>query len=100
MVRVQAACVCRSDLWPYRSENEVDGPHGIGHEQVGVVEAFGTDVGTVRVGDVVVSPFTFSRRTRASRLAGVDNCRRRTARWSPSTVSPVTTRPMARRCAT
>jgi len=67
VVRVPAACVCGSDLWPYRSENEVDGPHGIGHEQVGVVEAFGTDVRTVGVVDVVVSPFTFSCGTRASR---------------------------------
>ena len=60
VVRVLAACVCGSDLWPYRGENEVKGPHGIGHEQVGVVEAVGADVRSVTVGEVVVSPFTWS----------------------------------------
>lgn len=60
VVRVLAACVCGSDLWPYRGENPVEEPHGIGHEHVGVVEAVGDDVRGVRVGDVVVAPFTWS----------------------------------------
>ncbi|MFC3689461.1 alcohol dehydrogenase catalytic domain-containing protein [Aquipuribacter hungaricus] len=71
VVRVLAACVCGSDLWPYRGENPVDEPHGIGHEHVGVVEEVGADVRAVSVGDVVVAPFTWSCGRCAHCLAGV-----------------------------
>ena len=46
IVRVVAACVCGSDLWPYRGVTPTDEPHRIGHEFVGVVEAVGHDVET------------------------------------------------------
>ena len=71
VVRVLAACVCGSDLWPYRGENPVEEPHGIGHEHVGVVEAVGGEVTGVAVGDVVVAPFTWSCGRCAHCLAGV-----------------------------
>ena len=57
VVRVVAACVCGSDLWWYRGENDLDGPMTIGHEIVGVVEAVGDDVRDFSVGDFVVVPF-------------------------------------------
>ncbi|TFD47846.1 IMP dehydrogenase [Cryobacterium frigoriphilum] len=57
IVRVVAACVCGSDLWPYRGVTETKEPHRIGHEFVGIVEAIGTDVSTVKVGDFVIAPF-------------------------------------------
>lgn len=57
IVRVVAACVCGSDLWPYRGVTPVDRPHRIGHEFVGVVEAVGADVERVSVGDFVIAPF-------------------------------------------
>lgn len=39
VVRVVAACVCGSDLWPYRGANGAQTePRRIGHELVGVVE--------------------------------------------------------------
>ena len=41
LVRVVAACVCGSDLWPYRGVRETPEPKRIGHELVGIV----TDVG-------------------------------------------------------
>ena len=44
IVRVTAACVCGSDLWPYRGVVETTEPHRIGHEFVGVVEDVGADV--------------------------------------------------------
>jgi threonine dehydrogenase-like Zn-dependent dehydrogenase len=71
LVRVLAACVCGSDLWPYRGESPVDEPRGIGHEHVGVVEQVGDDVRGVSVGDVVVAPFTWSCGECAHCLAGV-----------------------------
>lgn len=57
IVRVVAACVCGSDLWPYRGVTETSEPHRIGHEFVGVVEAVGPDVRRVAPGDFVIAPF-------------------------------------------
>lgn len=55
IVRVVAACVCGSDLWPYRGVTTSRGR--IGHEFVGVVEEVGASVELVRVGDFVIAPF-------------------------------------------
>ncbi|WP_029288308.1 zinc-dependent alcohol dehydrogenase family protein [Cellulomonas sp. HZM] len=57
VVRVVAACVCGSDLWPYRGVTPTKRPHRIGHEYVGVVEEVGDDVRDVAVGDFVIAPF-------------------------------------------
>ena len=57
IVRVVAACVCGSDLWPYRGITPTHEPHRIGHEFVGVVEAIGADVERIAVGDFVIAPF-------------------------------------------
>ena len=57
IVRVVAACVCGSDLWPYRGVTPTKEPHRIGHEFVGIVEAIGSDVSTIKVGDFVIAPF-------------------------------------------
>ncbi|MEV3921187.1 zinc-dependent alcohol dehydrogenase family protein [Actinomadura coerulea] len=56
VIKVEAACVCGSDLWPYRGADQVsDRP--MGHEYVGVVEQTGSDVRNVKVGDFVVGSF-------------------------------------------
>jgi len=57
IVRVVAACVCGSDLWPYRGVQPTEEPHRIGHEFVGVVEEIGADVTKIKVGDFVIAPF-------------------------------------------
>jgi threonine dehydrogenase-like Zn-dependent dehydrogenase len=57
IVRVVAACVCGSDLWPYRGVTPTHRPHRVGHEFVGVVEQVGGDVERVRPGDFVIAPF-------------------------------------------
>jgi threonine dehydrogenase-like Zn-dependent dehydrogenase len=57
IVRVVAACVCGSDLWPYRGITPTHAPHRIGHEFVGVVEQVGPEVRRIRVGDFVIAPF-------------------------------------------
>ena len=57
IVKVVAACVCGSDLWPYRGVTPTHEAHRIGHEFVGVVEAVGDDVQLIRVGDFVIAPF-------------------------------------------
>jgi threonine dehydrogenase-like Zn-dependent dehydrogenase len=57
IVRVVAACVCGSDLWPYRGIVATDDAHRIGHEFVGIVEAIGPEVRKISVGDFVIAPF-------------------------------------------
>lgn len=57
IVRVVAACVCGSDLWPYRGVVATPRPHRIGHEFVGIVEAVGPEVSRIAVGDFVIAPF-------------------------------------------
>lgn len=57
IVRVVAACVCGSDLWPYRGVTPTEEPQRIGHEFVGVVEEVGPDVHDVKPGDFVIAPF-------------------------------------------
>ena len=59
VVRIVLACVCGSDLWFYRGETPFE-PGPIGHELVGVVEEVGAEVGEIKPGDLVVSPFAFS----------------------------------------
>jgi threonine dehydrogenase-like Zn-dependent dehydrogenase len=57
VVRVVAGCICGSDLWPYRGENDIDAGATIGHECVGVVEEVGGEVTSFRPGDFVIVPF-------------------------------------------
>src|SRR6266704_3008095 len=60
LVAVTRACICGSDLWPYKAMEHDDAGRRMGHEAVGVVEAVGADVRTIKRGDVVVMPFAFS----------------------------------------
>ncbi len=60
LVRVTRAAVCGSDLWPYKTMEHSESGRRMGHEFIGVVEAVGADVQTVKAGDLVVSPFLWS----------------------------------------
>jgi threonine dehydrogenase-like Zn-dependent dehydrogenase len=60
VIRVTRACICGSDLWPYHELAPVETGRRMGHEAIGVVEAVGADVRTVKRGDVVVMPFAYS----------------------------------------
>jgi threonine dehydrogenase-like Zn-dependent dehydrogenase len=73
LVRVTAACVCGSDLWPYRGINPVHGPTRIGHEFVGIVEEVGSEVRSVRLGDFVIAPFMYSDNTCPHCRAGIQS---------------------------
>ena len=57
VIKITAGCICGSDLWPYRGENDIVPGSTIGHEMVGVVEEVGDDVTSFRSGDFVVVPF-------------------------------------------
>jgi len=60
LVRVTRACICGSDLWPYNSMPPNEIGNRMGHEFIGIVEATGPDVRTVKKGDLVVAPFAWS----------------------------------------
>ena len=60
LVRVTSACICGSDLWPYKSMDQSESGRRMGHEAVGIVEEVGAEVRTLRVGDLVVMPFAYS----------------------------------------
>ena len=60
VVRITAAGICGSDLWSYRGYGTRQPGARIGHEFVGVVEDVGAEVRTLRRGDLVISPFTWS----------------------------------------
>src|SRR5881398_3626259 len=60
LVAVTRACICGSDLWPYRTLGHSDIGRRMGHEAIGVIEAVGADVRTLKVGDVVIMPFAYS----------------------------------------
>lgn len=63
IVRLSAACICGSDLWPYRGLNEVTSPLAMGHEYCGIVQEVGSAVKTVRPGQFVVGSFCLSDNT-------------------------------------
>ena len=60
VIRVTRASICGSDLWPYKTMRASDGARVMGHEAIGVVEEIGSDVRTLKVGQLVVMPFAFS----------------------------------------
>jgi threonine dehydrogenase-like Zn-dependent dehydrogenase len=57
IIRVSAACVCGSDLWPYRGVENMQWPAPMGHEYAGIVEEVGDDVQTITPGQFVVGSF-------------------------------------------
>ncbi|KHL16060.1 UNVERIFIED_CONTAM: IMP dehydrogenase [Mumia flava] len=60
VVRVVVACVCGSDLHPYRGMPASEQGTPMGHEFVGVVEETGSSVAGVAPGDLVIAPFAWS----------------------------------------
>jgi threonine dehydrogenase-like Zn-dependent dehydrogenase len=60
LVRITRACICGSDLWPYKDLPPTENGRRMGHEAIGVVEAVGADVRKVKKGDFVIMPFAYS----------------------------------------
>jgi threonine dehydrogenase-like Zn-dependent dehydrogenase len=60
IVRITHACICGSDLWFYRGIQTYEPGWRTGHEWMGIVEEVGSEVKTVKKGDRVLAPFTFS----------------------------------------
>jgi threonine dehydrogenase-like Zn-dependent dehydrogenase len=60
LVTITRACICGSDLWPYNKMERSDAGRRMGHEAIGIVEAVGAEVRTLKAGDLVVMPFAYS----------------------------------------
>ena len=60
LVTVTSAAICGSDLWPYKSMEHTETGRRMGHEFIGVVEDVGSEVRTLKAGDLVVTPFLWS----------------------------------------
>ena len=63
ILRIEATCVCGSDLWPYRGIDTITRPQPMGHEYCGIVEEVGSAVRNVRPGQFVVGSFWASDNT-------------------------------------
>ncbi len=63
IIKLAAACVCGSDLWPYRGIDPITTPVSAGHEYCGVVQEVGPSVTNVKPGDFVVGSFFASDNT-------------------------------------
>jgi threonine dehydrogenase-like Zn-dependent dehydrogenase len=60
VVRVTRAAICGSDLWPYQSMPRTQTGRRMGHELIGIVDSVGSDVQTLKVGQLVIAPFLIS----------------------------------------
>jgi threonine dehydrogenase-like Zn-dependent dehydrogenase len=63
IIKISAACVCGSDLWPYRGINPIGEPTPMGHEYCGIVDEVGSAVKSVRPGQFVIGSFFASDNT-------------------------------------
>src|SRR5215208_1192508 len=60
LLTITRACICGSDLWPYQKMAPDPKGRRMGHEFIGVVEDVGSEVRTMKKGDLVVAPFAWS----------------------------------------
>ncbi len=53
VVKIGYACICGSDLWPFRGFSSRQKGTRIGHEFMGIVEEVGPDVKKIKNGDFI-----------------------------------------------
>src|SRR5437868_5377750 len=70
IIKIAAACVCGSDLWPYRGIQPIAQPTPMGHEYCGIVEEVGPAVTSIRPGQFVIGSFFASDNTCPNCRAG------------------------------
>lgn len=60
VVRITHACICGSDVWPYRGLEPFQLGWRLVHESMGMVEEVGPQVTTIKRVDRVIAPFACS----------------------------------------
>src|SRR5437870_2024289 len=70
VIRISSACVCGSDLWPYRGIQPTAQPTPMGHEYCGIVEEVGSAVAFIKPGQFVIGSFFASDNTCPNCQAG------------------------------
>ena len=63
IIRIAEACVCGSDLWPYRGIQPTAQPTPMGHEYCGTVQELGSAVKSIKRGQFVIGSFFASDNT-------------------------------------
>ena len=63
ILKIEVACICGSDLWPYRGISPLTEARPMGHEYIGTVVEVGEEVTSVKPGDFVVGSFCVSDNT-------------------------------------
>ena len=63
VLKIEVACICGSDLWPYRGISPLAAARPMGHEYIGTVVEVGEEVTGVKPGDFVVGSFCVSDNT-------------------------------------
>src|SRR5438552_16140903 len=63
VIRISSACVCGSDLWPYRGIQPTAQPTPMGHEYCGIVEEVGRAGKAIKPGQFVIGSFFASDNT-------------------------------------
>ena len=103
IIRVSAACVCGSDLWPYRGIGVEDSmwPMPMGHEYAGIVEAVGDGATTVKPGQFVVGSFWATDNTCELCRSGYQSaCVNRVPMGASTSPTPTPTAASSRPCPT
>src|SRR2546427_7483859 len=59
VVQITHACICGTDLWPYRGQGTYQSGWQIGHEWRGMVGDIGSEVRTLTRGDRVIASYDF-----------------------------------------
>lgn len=91
VIRITTANICGSDLHPYEGRAELDAGMVLGHENMGIVEAVGSGVDRIKVGDRVSVPFNLACGTCRNCNNGYTNaCLRANPSGSPALVSSTT----------
>jgi threonine dehydrogenase-like Zn-dependent dehydrogenase len=70
IIRIAAASVCGSDLWPYRGISPVAEPTAMGHEYCGIVEEVGSAVTSIKPGQFFIGSFFASAQMNTGGLRG------------------------------
>ncbi len=81
VVQITHACICGTDLWPYRGQGPYQPGWQIGHEWMGIIMDVGSEVRTIKRGDRVIASYDFCDGTCEFCLNRLDSACRQGGIW-------------------